>query len=223
MMVEMSRICDQYGLDVWIWYPAMDKDYSDPATVEFALKEWGEVYPPAAAHRRRVRARRRSRPHAAEVPVGAAGKADRSCCTNTIRRRRCGCRRRASARTWMDEFYGIMKSGAGLAGRRRLRPAGARSRLPDAARARPEEISDPPLSRHHAQPAGQYPVPDWDVAYAVTEGREVINPRPTQDGRHFPPLHGSIGDRLPDLLGRLSTTTSTSSSGAAWAGIRMRR
>jgi hypothetical protein len=39
MMEEVSRICDRYGLDVWIWYPAMDKDYSDPATVEFALKE----------------------------------------------------------------------------------------------------------------------------------------------------------------------------------------
>ena len=24
----------------------------------------------------------------------------------------------------------------------------------------------------------QYPVPDWDIAYAVTEGRECINPRP---------------------------------------------
>jgi hypothetical protein len=30
MMVEMSKIIDRYGLDVWIWYPAMDKDYSDP-------------------------------------------------------------------------------------------------------------------------------------------------------------------------------------------------
>jgi hypothetical protein len=26
----------------------------------------------------------------------------------------------------------------------------------------------------------QYPVPDWDLAFAVTEGREVSNPRPTQ-------------------------------------------
>jgi hypothetical protein len=25
----------------------------------------------------------------------------------------------------------------------------------------------------------EYPVPDWDLAYALTEGREVINPRPT--------------------------------------------
>src|SRR5258706_2676782 len=44
MMVEMSRLADDYGLDVWIWYPAMDKDYSDPKTVESALKEWGEVF-----------------------------------------------------------------------------------------------------------------------------------------------------------------------------------
>ena len=44
MMVEMSRIADEYGLDVWIWYPAMDRDYADPKPVEFALKEWGEVF-----------------------------------------------------------------------------------------------------------------------------------------------------------------------------------
>src|SRR4051812_49322153 len=44
MMVEMSRIADEYGIGVSIWYPAMDKDYSDPKTVEFALREWGEVF-----------------------------------------------------------------------------------------------------------------------------------------------------------------------------------
>ena len=44
MMIGMSRLADDYGLDVWIWYPAMDRDYSDPKTVEFALREWGEVF-----------------------------------------------------------------------------------------------------------------------------------------------------------------------------------
>jgi hypothetical protein len=44
MMIGMSRLADEYGLDVWIWYPAMDKDYSDPKTVEFALEEWAEVF-----------------------------------------------------------------------------------------------------------------------------------------------------------------------------------
>src|SRR5207245_4512965 len=31
----------------------------------------------------------------------------------------------------------------------------------------------------------QYPVPDWDLAFALTEGREVINPRPTDEARIF--------------------------------------
>jgi len=44
MMTEQSRLADAYGLDVWVWYPAMDRDYSDPATIELALKEWGEVF-----------------------------------------------------------------------------------------------------------------------------------------------------------------------------------
>jgi sugar phosphate isomerase/epimerase len=44
MMVEMSRIADSYGLDVSVWYPAMDKDYSDPQTVAKALDEWEAVF-----------------------------------------------------------------------------------------------------------------------------------------------------------------------------------
>src|SRR4029077_2302400 len=44
MMIEMSRLADDYGLDVWIWYPAMDANYADAKTVEFALREWGEVF-----------------------------------------------------------------------------------------------------------------------------------------------------------------------------------
>ena len=29
MMAGMSQLADEYGLDVWLWYPAMDEDYSD--------------------------------------------------------------------------------------------------------------------------------------------------------------------------------------------------
>ena len=28
MMVGMSHLADDYGLDVWIWYPAMDTSYA---------------------------------------------------------------------------------------------------------------------------------------------------------------------------------------------------
>ena len=31
----------------------------------------------------------------------------------------------------------------------------------------------------------QYPVPNWDVAYAVTEARECINPRPEDEAAIF--------------------------------------
>jgi hypothetical protein len=44
MMAGMSQLCADYGLDVWIWYPAMDADYSDPKTVEHALAEWALVF-----------------------------------------------------------------------------------------------------------------------------------------------------------------------------------
>src|SRR5437660_1596163 len=44
MMIGMSQLADDYGLDVWIWFPSMDKDYSDAKTMEFALKEREEVF-----------------------------------------------------------------------------------------------------------------------------------------------------------------------------------
>ena len=44
MMTGVSAIADEYGIDVWLWYPALDEDYTDPATVEFALNEWAEVF-----------------------------------------------------------------------------------------------------------------------------------------------------------------------------------
>jgi hypothetical protein len=43
MMVELSRLAQDYGIELWIWYPALDKDYGDPKQVELALREWGEV------------------------------------------------------------------------------------------------------------------------------------------------------------------------------------
>src|SRR5690606_12604157 len=33
MMVEQSRICDSYGMDVWMWYPNLGSDYTHPDSV----------------------------------------------------------------------------------------------------------------------------------------------------------------------------------------------
>ena len=43
-MAEQSRICDEYGLDVWIWFPAMESEYTETTVIEAALDEWGEVF-----------------------------------------------------------------------------------------------------------------------------------------------------------------------------------
>jgi hypothetical protein len=50
MMVLMSQLAADYGLDVWIWFTALDEiddvkvDYSDPKTIEASLKEWGKIF-----------------------------------------------------------------------------------------------------------------------------------------------------------------------------------
>jgi len=44
MMVDMSKLAADYGLDLWIWFPAIDKDYSDEKNVSWAMAECGEVF-----------------------------------------------------------------------------------------------------------------------------------------------------------------------------------
>ena len=68
------------------------------------------------------------------------------------------------------------------------------------ARRRARTVSDPPLSRHHPHAANaSIPVPDWDVAYAVTEGRECINPRPMDEAAIFRTT-AAAHDRVHHLL-----------------------
>ena len=43
MLKEQSRICDEHGLDVWIWFPAMQDDYTDPAKIAKELEVWRET------------------------------------------------------------------------------------------------------------------------------------------------------------------------------------
>jgi len=44
MMTAMSQLVSDYGLELWVWYPAIDKDYTDPKTIEMALREREEVF-----------------------------------------------------------------------------------------------------------------------------------------------------------------------------------
>jgi hypothetical protein len=177
MMVAMSRLADEYGMDVWIWYPAMDDDYSDPATVEFALKEWGEVF------------ERLPRIDAVFVPGGDPGHTRPRYLFALLEKQTAVLKRfhpraqmwmspQSFTREWMDEFYEIMNNeqpvwlnGIVFGPQNRVSLPALRDAVPPR-----YPIRHYPDITHSMR--CQFAVPDWDLAFAVTEQREVINPRP---------------------------------------------
>jgi len=184
MMIEMSRLLDEYGLDVWIWYPAMDKDYSDPQTVEFALKEWAAVY------------QKLPRVDAIFVPGGDPGHTQPKVLLALLEKQTRSLHHyhpkaqmwvspQSFDQKWMEEFLDILNreqpawlSGVVFGPQVRMSLAELRSKVP-----KRYPIRHYPDITHSLQ--SQYPVPDWDVAYAVTENREVINPRPVDQAAIF--------------------------------------
>jgi hypothetical protein len=184
MMTELSRLLDQYGLDVWIWYPAMDRDYSDPATVASALREWGEVF------------RQLPRIDAVFVPGGDPGHTRPVYLMALLEKESAVLRRyhpqaqmwvspQSFSQAWLDEFLHILRtdrpawlSGVVFGPQMRMPLADLRAAVP-----RRYPIRNYPDITHDLQ--CQYPVPEWDPAYALTEGRESINPRPLEEARIF--------------------------------------
>ena len=183
MMIEMSRLADDYGLDVWIWYPAMDRSYADPKTVEFALREWGEVFGALP------------RIDAVFVPGGDPGHTEPRYMFALLEKQTANLQRhhphaqmwmspQSFNAAWMNEFFELMKdepswlSGVVYGPQTRIGVSELRDKLP-----RRYPIRLYPDITHSVE--CQYPVPDWDVAYALTEGREGINPRPVGHANIF--------------------------------------
>jgi len=183
MMTGMSRLADEYGLDVWIWYPAMDKDYGDPATVEFALKEWEEVY------------KALPRIDAIFVPGGDPGHTQPKHLFTLLEKQTALLKKyhpqaqmwmspQGFTAEWMEEYYELMKaepewlSGVVFGPQVRVSLPELRANIPAK-----YPIRHYPDITHSRQ--CQYPVPDWDLAHAVTSAREPINPRPTGQATIF--------------------------------------
>jgi hypothetical protein len=183
MMAEMSRICEKYGIDVWIWYPAMDKDYSDPAQVEFALKEWSGIY------------RRLPRIDAVFVPGGDPGNSEPKYLMALLEKQKIELRKlhpkaqmwvspQNFNQGWFDEFIGIAKTepawldGVVYGPWTRVTIQELREKLPSR-----YPIRYYPDITHSIH--SEFPVPGWDVAFAVTQARETINPRPVDYAKIF--------------------------------------
>jgi hypothetical protein len=183
MMEEMSRIADEYGLDVWVWYPAMDPNYADPAVVESALAEWAEVF------------RRLPRIDHVFVPGGDPGHTQPRHLMALLEKQTASLKRfhpnakmwvspQGFNQEWMEEFYQILATEPEWLGGAVHGPQ-VRDSIPELRRRVPERY---PLRRYpditHSIHS-QYFVPDWDLAYMLTEEREGYNPRPVDQAAVF--------------------------------------
>jgi hypothetical protein len=176
MMVAMSRLLDQYGLDVGIWYPAIEGDYGDPKVVEKTLASWDEVF------------RKLPRVDAVFVPGGDPGHSrpydlmaflEKATAVLHKSHPKAGMwlSPQGFDRAWFDEFYGLMKQRprwlAGLVYGPHTRDglAEIRANVPEGI-----PIRLYPDITHTMK--CQFPVQDWDLSFWLTEGREPVNPRP---------------------------------------------
>lgn len=212
MMVEMSRLADEYGLDVWTWYPALDSDYTNPEQVAFALREWGEVF------------RALPRLDAVFVPGGDPGHTPPAALFALLEHQAASLRRchpqagmwvspQGFTAAWLEEFFQLLQpEPEWLAGVVHGPQVGLP--LPEFRERVPARypVRDYPDITHTFR--CQFPVPDWDLAYALTLHREPVNPRPRAMQRIFQA-------NLPHTLGFLTYSEGCNDdvNKALWSGL----
>ena len=183
MMRMLSETIDHYGLNCSIWYPALDKDYSNPRTVELAVEEWGAVF------------RALPRIDAIFVPGGDPGHTQPKYLFALLEREAEELHKthpkaqvwvspQSFSAAWLVEFYALLSlhpawlTGVVYGPEMRETPEQFREHVPAA-----YPIRFYPDITHTA--AAQYPVPEWDPAFALTEGREPVDPRPADESIIF--------------------------------------
>ena len=183
MMIEMSRLAKEYGIECWIWYPAMEKDYGNKATVEKALKDWSKVLSQLP------------KVDAVFVPGGDPGHTAPKDLfpmmekqTRQLQNLHPGATMWMSPQgfnaAWMDQFYSLMKTepdwleGIVFGPQQSESIDDLRAKIP-----KRYKMRFYPDITHSAW--SQYPVSDWDFAYVATLNREPINPRPVDEATIF--------------------------------------
>lgn len=178
MIREQSRIAAGYGMDVWMWYPNLEKDYGNPETIKKELAEREKVFKTVP------------KLNALFAPGGDPGDLEpdelfawMGKVAVLLQKYHPDAKVWISPQSfrpdkpWFDAFFNHVNKGYPWLGgivfgpwvkvpieevRARVNPA-----IP---------IRNYPDITHSL--ACQYPVPDWDMAWAATLGREAVNPRP---------------------------------------------
>jgi hypothetical protein len=184
MMAEQSRIAKSYGLDVWMWYPNMGPDYTNRDSLRKEMQERIEVFAalPKLDH--------------LFVPGGDPGDLEPDVLFDWLGKVAVALHQfHPSAKIWVspqvfrpdqkwyNDFFRHVNSGYSWFGGVVFGPW-VKIPLPELRKRVNENI---PIRRYpditHSLSC-QYPVPDWDLAYAMTLGRECVNPRP-EDEKHI--------------------------------------
>ncbi|QDK78600.1 hypothetical protein EXU85_08235 [Spirosoma sp. KCTC 42546] len=190
MIGEQSRICAEYGLDVWMWYPNMGMNYTHPDSIQKELAERHEVF--AAVQKL----------DAVFVPGGDPGELEPDVLfawlekeAQVLHKYHPNAKIWVSPQVfrptqqWFDAFYKHVNKeypwfGGVVFGpwvkmsvqeiRKVVKPSIPIRHYPD-------------ITHNYAS---QYPVPHWDLAWAMTLGRECINPRPHDEKA----IHNALDD-----------------------------
>ncbi|HEV3485320.1 MAG TPA: hypothetical protein VG106_07930 [Vicinamibacterales bacterium] len=214
MMAHQSRIANEYAMDVWIWYPALDPNYGDPAQVASAVKEWAAVF------------QKLPRVDAIFVPGGDPGHTQPKHLMAMLEQQTASLRKyhpnaqmwvspQGFTAEWMDEFYAILKAEpawlTGIVFGPQVRDSlpVLRSRVPKRYR-----IRRYPDITHSLR--SQYPVQDWDIAHALTSQREQINPRPVDQAIIFRALMKHASDFITYSEGANDDVNKFVWSGLGW-------
>jgi hypothetical protein len=178
MIIEQSRIAKEYGMDVWMWYPNMASDYTHADTIKKELKEREEIFSklPRLDH--------------VFVPGGDPGDLEPDVLFAFMAKEAAVLQKYhpkakmwvspqvfRPTQKWFDAFFGHVNKeypwfGGVVFGpwikipvqeiRRLVKPSIPIRNYPD-------------ITHNYSS---QYPVPQWDLPFAMTLGRESITPRP---------------------------------------------
>lgn len=191
MIQEQSRICQSYGLDVWMWYPNMNSDYASADSIRAELAERETIF------------KLLPKLDALFVPGGDPGDLEPDPLFAWLEKEAVVLKKyHPNAKIWISPqafkpstgwyasfFAHINKKPDWLGGV--VYGPWIKMPLPEV-----RKVTDPsiPIRLYpditHSYSC-QFPVPKWDLAFAMTLGRECINPRP-EDEKHIHNLYADL-------------------------------
>ena len=181
MIAEQSRICSTYGLDVWMWYPNMGSNYTSPDSIKVELDEREKIFSVLP------------KLDALFVPAGDPGDLEPDVLFSWLEKEAVVLHKyHPNAKIWVSpqvfkpskewyaKFYAHVNKQYDWFGGVVYGPW-IKTPLPEVKKLIKPSIPIrlyPDITHSYSS---QFPVPDWDIAYAMTLGRECINPRPEDE------------------------------------------